>query len=128
VEFLSDTWVDALDDAARRHPGNVDSTSDTPLIVQQTVVGTKWGDVSYRLEVREGTITVRHGAVLDPTVTLTTDRATAAAIARGELAAQAAFMQGRLRIGGNVGALLAHQDVLAGLGDLFADVRADTDW
>lgn len=128
MEFLSDEWVDALDAAARRHADVGERAAGPPLVIQQTVVDTRWGEVSYRLEVRDGEVAVRHGAVLDPTVSLTTDTATAAAIARGELAAQQAFMQGRLRIGGNVGALLAQQQVLADLGDLFAEVRGDTDW
>lgn len=126
MQFLSDAWVDALDDAARAHAGV--SPTGGPVVVQQTVSGTPWGEVTYRIEVRDGTVAVRHGPVLDPTVTLTTDAATAAAIAQGELAAQQAFMEGRLRIGGNVGALLAHQEVLADLGDLFAAVRDQTEW
>jgi hypothetical protein len=128
VQFLSDEWIDALDAAARAHPRLANDAGTPPLVVQQTVTDTAWGDVSYRLEVRDGEVGVRHGAVLDPTVSLTTDVATAAAIARGELAAQLAFMQGRLRIGGNVGALLTHQQVLVDFGDLFAEVRAHTDW
>jgi putative sterol carrier protein len=61
-------------------------------------------------------------------VTLTEDRSTAVAVARGERSAQEAFMDGEVRVGGDIGELLAAQAALARLGDVFASVRADTDF
>ena len=70
---------------------------------------------------------VRAGRADDADVTFTQDRATARAIADGELAAQTAFMAGRLRTGGDLTRLLAHREALADLDDVFADVRARTE-
>jgi hypothetical protein len=129
VQFLSPEWVDALDAAARSRPGRA-AASRPPvrLIVQQTVRDTAWGDVTYAVEMSDDGVAVHAGPVDDPTVTLTTDLRTAAAIARGELAAQLAFMEGRLRIGGDVRALLTHGPGIAELGDHFATVRERTEW
>jgi hypothetical protein len=61
-------------------------------------------------------------------VTFTQDRTTAAAIATGRLSAQAAFIDGRLRVGGDLSALLDRAAELAALDDLFASARAATTW
>ena len=52
------------------------------------------------------------------------DRATADAVHEGRTSAQAAFMAGHLKVGGDVGALLAHQELLAELNDVLAHLRA----
>ena len=62
------------------------------------------------------------------TITFRTDPATATAIATGAEGAQAAFMAGRLRVDGDTRLLMAHQDALRALDDVFAPVRARTDF
>ena len=64
------------------------------------------------------------GRVDDPDLTFTQDRATAEAIHRGDLSAQAAFMQGRLRLGGDLRAVIDRAVELATIDDLFAGARA----
>ena len=59
-------------------------------------------------------------------VTVTEDHATAVAVSRGELSPQAAFMTGRIRVGGDMAALMVHQAVLHQLDAVFAGVRAAT--
>ena len=78
------------------------------------------------LAFRHGTAAVRPGPAGDPTVRLSQDYATAAAIATGEGSAQRAFMAGRLRVGGDLRVLLSHGDALTQVEDTFAAVRADT--
>jgi putative sterol carrier protein len=56
------------------------------------------------------------------------DRATAAAIAQGTLSAQRAFMQGQLRVEGDTLTLSTTAGSLRDLDDVYADVRAGTDW
>jgi hypothetical protein len=114
--FLSDEWVDALAAAAAVASVETDAT----LAVRQVV-----DDVSWTVRVAGGRITVDRDAAAD--LTITTDRATAAALVRGELAAQDAFATARLRIGGDLSKLLAAAaDGLAGLDAAYAGVRADT--
>ena len=60
-------------------------------------------------------------------VCLETDYATAVALARGEMNAQAALADGRLRVSGDVARLAAHAAALARLDDVFAAVRARHD-
>jgi hypothetical protein len=50
----------------------------------------------------------------------------AVAIAQGDHSAQRAFLDGQLRLGGDSGLLLGHQDALARLDDRLAGLRART--
>ena len=81
-------------------------------------------EVAYAFVVADGTIRVERGRAPHPDLTFTQDRATAAAIHRGELSAQAAFMQGRLRLGGDLRAVIERAGELAAIDDVFASVRA----
>jgi putative sterol carrier protein len=71
---------------------------------------------------------VTDGRVEGPDLTFTQDRATAGAIARGELSAQAAFLDGRLRVGGDLSAARSRARALAAIADVFASPRAVTTW
>lgn len=123
VRFLSDEWLQALDEAARdRTPPEADPLADVSLSIEQSVTGgPRW-----RLVIDRGACRVEADPAGDPDVRLTCDHATAAAIAQGHRSALDAFMSGDLRLGGDTGALLAHRDALAVLGDLFARVKART--
>jgi predicted lipid carrier protein YhbT len=115
AEFLSEEWVDLL--AAAAAGAGVDAT--LTLAVRQVV-----DDVSWTVRVAGGRVSVDRD--VDADLTLTTDRATAAALARGELATQDAFAAGRLRLGGDLSRLLTAADGLAGIEAAYAAVRATT--
>jgi putative sterol carrier protein len=121
VEPLTDAWVSALAAAAER----ATAPADVALVVQQVVVDPDGGgELAYAIRIADGAIAVTEGRVADPDVTFTQDRATAAAVARGELSAQSAFLAGRLRIGGDLRAVMTAARELAALHDVFASARA----
>ena len=118
--FLTDAWLDELDSAT--------SVAEVPpgprLAVQQVVPDGPGGEVAYALVLEDGRVHLERGRIADPDLTFTQDRATAEAIHRGELSAQAAFMEGRLRLGGDLRAVIDRAGDLASIDDLFASVRA----
>lgn len=127
VAFLSPEWIDALDAAARTDAGLAARTAGIRLVVQQTVTGAAGdgSDVVYHVAIDDGSVRVAAGPAPDATLRLTLDRATAWAVASGTASAQAAFMTGRLQVGGDLRELV--DDRLTGaLGDVFAAVRAAT--
>ena len=128
MRYLSDDWITALDEVVSSDPELRAAASEADLVIQQTVSGTAGGDTVYHVAVREGAARVVPGGASDAHVHLTVDLETATAIARGQLAAQDAFMQGRLRIGGDVTALLAHQTVFMSVSDLTRSLRDRTEW
>jgi putative sterol carrier protein len=82
---------------------------------QLIVTDTPDGEVHRWTSFRSGAEEAGQGDAERADVTLTLDHATATELSRGELKPQAAFMQGRLKITGNMGKLLQHQDELAQL-------------
>jgi putative sterol carrier protein len=124
ARFLSPEWVADLAATA----GEVEVPDGEPFTVQQVVVAGEEGDVRWALRVRGGRVAVESGAVADPDVTLTTDRSTAVDVARGQLAVTDAFMAGRLRLAGDLRALLRAGGVLAALDAALASVRERTTW
>jgi predicted lipid carrier protein YhbT len=118
--FLTDEWLDELGGVARR--ATVDPA--LRLRVQQVVPdGPEGHEVAYVVEVAGGTVAVHTGRH-DADITFTQDLATAQAIHRGELSAQAAFMEGRLRLGGDLRAVIDRAGALAAIDDVFAGARA----
>jgi putative sterol carrier protein len=124
AEILTDAWLLELDAAA----GAATVPDDLHLVVQQVVLDDRGRETAYAIRFTGGHASVIAGRVDDADVTFTQDRATAAAIAQGELSAQVAFMAGRLRVGGDLHEVMDRTQVLTDLGDVFASARAGTSW
>ncbi len=119
IVYLSDEWIAAADDAvAGLEPVEADAVvgfvveSDDETVAYEMVLGPT------RVSVRSGVATAG--------VTLTLDRALAAAIARGETSAQRAFLDGRLVVGGDIRVLLGQAKAVASVDDRLGPLRART--
>lgn len=127
VQFLSDDWLGAMSEAAA---GCVvpDGASEEwgPLRIQQIVTGTPHGDRCYVVTVDGGRVQFTPGCADDANVRLTQDYATAAGLARGELSTAEAFLQGRVRVGGDLRAAAAGAEALLGCGPALQSVRERT--
>ncbi len=128
VPYLSAAWLAEADAAASQSDPLRNVTADVALVVQQEVTGGPGGDTAYHVVVDHGAVSVRPGRAAQPDVTFTEDHATAVAIGRGELSAQAAFMIGKLRVRGDLERLLIHQDAFSGIDDVFDELRGRTTW
>lgn len=124
MKFLTDAWVSALDRSAATQISPIDGT----FVIEYRVDGESGDAFVYQIRFDVDAVTVTKGANTPPTVVLSTDRATAERIATNELSAQAAFMAGQLRLDGDTMALVRHHDALASLDEIFADVRARTEY
>jgi putative sterol carrier protein len=119
--FLTDEWFHDLDAAGRA--SSVDG--DLRLVIQQVVTdGAGTAELAYVVEIADGSIAVRRGRTDGADVTFTQDRRTAEAIHGGELSAQTAFIEGRLRLGGDLRAVIDQAGALAAIDDVFAATRA----
>ena len=119
ARFLSIEWIDALDAAASA----INLEALPALCIEHHVDG-----FVYHVAYEDGCVHFRVGEAQEPTVRFTTDRVTAASIARGELSAQRAFMNGFLRVDGDTLRLANAQPSLRQLPDFFADMRSTTEW
>ena len=122
--FLSPEWIEALDAAAREAvvPAGV------RLTIQQIVTDSGGDEVRYHLVVDDGQLRVRPGDAAAADLTLVQSRAVAAALSRGELNAQQALEAGRLKLRGDIGRLAKEARALTAVEDVFAAVRAATDY
>lgn len=119
TERFTAGWLADLDAAVR-------STAVAPelrLVIQQ-IVTDDGEDLAYSIRLEGGQISVVAGRTDDADVTFLQDRSTADAIADGTLSAQAAFMAGRLRVGGDLRAVLDRARGVLELDDLFAGARS----
>jgi hypothetical protein len=125
AEFPSATWVADLDAAARA----ATAPADLRLVLQQVVLDEDGTELAaWAVRIADGAVRVEAGRAEDADVTFTQGRATAAAIARGELAAQRAFLDGDLRVGGDLTRVLDASRQLVGLVDVFGPARTGARW
>lgn len=138
VEFLSPDWLAALDAAARARPVDGSAPDGSPeahrapgnapvtfAVAQQVTDGPSW--ILRLVEGRASVDTAPSASdVHNADIRLTSNEATAAAVASGALSALEAFTTGRLQVGGDIDGLLANREALERLGDVFAAVRDET--
>jgi putative sterol carrier protein len=121
ARYLSERW---FDDVEAVLPDSGAMAAD--LVVQHVVSDGPDGEVAYHVRFRNGTLAVTRGQAADPDVTFAEDYATAAAVAQGQLGTPAALLAGRIRVGGDLTALLAHHHCLPSADPVPAAVRAAT--
>jgi putative sterol carrier protein len=145
ARFLSPAWAAELDAALRGlelprtgpepRPGTP-GTPTGPVTVVQEVRGTPDGDVRLILEIDEGAVRLRvetpeaGPAPGDesplPTVTIAVSYADAASLSRGELTPAEALNAGRIRVRGDLSALVAGQEMLVAARSATAELAAST--
>jgi putative sterol carrier protein len=102
--FLSQEWLDLQHTLAADLPERPGATARLAVVV----AGAPDGDVAYVQAIEDGRIvesTLGRDEAAD--VTLNETYADAVSIAKGDLDANAAFMQGRVKVVGNMGSLMA---------------------
>jgi putative sterol carrier protein len=123
--YLTPEWLDAAQRAVAADTRLADVTKNVELTVQQVVTNGPDGDAAYRVVIDNGHVSVEGGEA-DATITFVQDWDTAAAINRGDLSAQGAFMTGRIRVRGDLPRLVELGEVFGGVDDVFAGLRART--
>jgi len=104
VPFLSEAWFDLQRSLGADLPERPGATA----CVQHVVTGTPEGEVRYVHTLVDGRTTdLGVGTADDADVTFTNTYADAQALARGELDPSVLFMQGRTKMAGDMGKVLA---------------------
>ncbi|MEZ5245953.1 MAG: SCP2 sterol-binding domain-containing protein [Acidimicrobiales bacterium] len=110
--FASQEWIDDLTRAA----AGATIDADIRLTIEQRITGPS--PISWHVAFADGVARVAAGPAADPSVTLTSSFETAAAIHAGRLSAQRAFLDGALRIGGDLDVLISHRGALDEIAEL----------
>lgn len=110
--FLSEDHFTAAQEALENDAGFQGSIANVDLGVQFEVSDAPDGDVTYHLDIADGNVATALGPHTDADVTVSSDYETSAAISKGELNVQMAFMTGKIKVGGNMAKIMMHQNVL----------------
>lgn len=103
-KWLSQEWLDESTKLAQSQPERPGATAR----LQYVITDTPEGEVKYYWVVVDGKLLEnRLGELADSEVTLTETYDDAMRIQKGELDANAAFMQGKIKVGGDVSKLMA---------------------
>ena len=103
-KYLTQEWMQRAKELAQDFP----ETPGASVRMQQVVTGGPNGDVRYYTIIENGkTLEQELGEEPDPDFTLTNSYEDAVKILKGELDTNAAFMQGRMKVTGNMAKLMS---------------------
>jgi putative sterol carrier protein len=128
ARYLSDEWMERASAALAEDPRLSEAAADADLLIQYEVTGAPEGKRQYALRMAGGTVSIEQGPHPEAPVSFTLAYSTAGAVARGELSTQAAFMQGDLKLGGDVTVLVRQHALIGALQDALGELRAETDY
>ena len=118
---MSEEWINEADAALRA--SGLRAANGGRFAVEQHV-----GELVYHLVFDLHRAYIGLGPVTDPTVVFKQSRDTAGAIARGELSAEEAVLNGEVTFEGDPMALVANNQSMTGASDIFAELRERTVW
>ena len=111
VKFLTEEWAQEMTSALNASDEFKSAASGQQTKLQQVVSDAPEGESKYYFTLDNGAAEVGVGEVADADATITQNYETAVAINKTELNAQQAFMQGKLKISGNMMKLMQLQGV-----------------
>lgn len=104
AHYLSDDWHSMVRELARELP----SQDGVSIRIAFVVTGGPTGDCTYHQVIENGRIVEQaNGPIADVDVTMTVSWADGVAMHKGELDPNVAMMQGRAKIAGNMGKVIA---------------------
>ena len=122
MRYLSDSWLHAADQALQGL-----EPLPVSLVVGYLVEGGPDGDRRYSVRFGPESVGIISGTDAADVV-LQLDWNLAVGVALGQDSAQRAFLDGALRLAGDVNLLLAHSSTLSSFDDRLATLRATTDY
>jgi len=126
VKFLSEEWAKEMTNALNSSDEFKQAAASQQVKLQQVVTDTPdAGEVKYYFTLEGGNAEVSLGEIADAEATISQNYETAVAINKQELNAQQAFMQGKLKISGNMMKLMQLQSVFTAMPKAVGDVTVD---
>ncbi len=128
MRYLSLDWIDALSRAVDDDQQLRELATTHEIGLTQVVGDGPDGDVTYHLQVGDGEARFGPGAADPEHVRMEQSWSTAVAVANGDLNAQEAFVDGRIRLYGDQQRLLEAQPVFGALDHVLASLRGRTEY
>lgn len=125
VKYLTEEWASTVTEALNSSDDFKSAASGQSVKLQQVVSDAPGGEAKYYFKIEDGSAEVGLGELEDAEATLTQNYETSVAILKEELNAQNAFMQGKLKIQGNMMKLMQLQGVFNAMPKATADVEIE---
>lgn len=125
VKYLSEEWAKEVTNRFQSTEAVTNAAKGQNVTIQQIVTEAPGGDVKYYFKIADGTPEVAIGEVDSPEATITQSYETSIAVDKGELNAQNAFMQGKLKIQGNLMKLMSMQGFFQTLPQAVGDLERE---
>jgi putative sterol carrier protein len=124
VKFLTDEWAKEVTEALNASDQFKQAAGSHAARIQN-VVSAPDGEVKYYFVLENGQAQVSLGEIDNEDATISQDYETAAALMKNELSATAAYMSGRIRIGGELMKLMQLQGVIGALPQAVKDIDVE---
>lgn len=121
IDYLSEQWFREADDALRT--SGLHTPDGTRFVVEQQV-----GETVFHMVFDGDGAGVGVGPAPEPSVVFRQSWETAAAVARGDLSAEEAVLNGHTQLEGDPMAMVTNHRILAKAEDVFAALRNRTVW
>jgi putative sterol carrier protein len=126
VKYLSEQWAKEVTDLLQSTEAVTNTIKGQSFAIQQVVTDVPdLGEVKFYAKATDGVPEVAIGETPNPDATLTAHYDMSVAMDKGELNPQAAFMQGKLKITGNLMKLMGLQGFVSSLGPAVAGLERD---
>lgn len=126
VRYLSLGWIRALTREVAENETMAELAMEHTIGVTQVVTDGPEGDVTYHLQVGDGSASFGAGPADPEDVRMEQEWSTAIAVATGEMNAQQAFITGKILLFGDQQKLMTSQPVFGALDQVFSAVRQRT--
>lgn len=125
VKFLSQEWAEQISAALNSSAEFRSAATSKKMGLQQVVKDAPEGEIRYYFALEDGDASIALGELTNPDATVEQSYETAVAMSRGEIGASQAFMQGKLKISGNMMKLMQLQGVLGAMPAAVKSVPVD---
>ena len=125
VKFLTEEWAKTMTDALNSSDEFKSAASGQETKLQQVITDAPDGEAKYYFVLSDGNAEVSLGELSDADATITQNYETGVAIQKQELNAQQAFMQGKLKISGNMMKLMQLQGVFNAMPKAVNDIEVE---
>ena len=125
VKFLSEEWAQEMTNALNSSEDFKKAAGSQQAKLQQVVTDAPDGEARYYFQLENGNAQVSLGELEGAEATISQSYDTATAINRQELNAQQAFMQGKLKITGNMMKLMQLQGVFNSMPKAVSQVEVE---
>ena len=125
VKFLSDEWLNEVQGRLNANEAFQSAAKGQSARLQNEITGGPSGDVKYGFVLEGGAVSLVQGDIENPEATLSQGYDVAVAMSKQEMTGQQAFMQGKLKVSGNLMKIMQLQGVFGAMPTAVGDLEVE---